>query len=124
MLDPRFKSLQVVENLVGHENAIRFVSKNDLKPMIPLLMICFETLNPTIKACTSTNHNDFEEKGNMFKVGASFKESSLALVTKESSLFMKLSIPSSTSKDPLVWWHNHEGQFSNVAFLAKQILNI
>jgi hypothetical protein len=37
---------------------------------------------------------------------------------------MKLSIPSSASKDPLVWWRNHEGQFSNVAFLTKQILDI
>ncbi len=122
MLDPWFKSLQVVKNLVGHGNAIRLASKNDLKPMIPLLMVCFEALNPITKACTSTNHN--EEKGNMFRVGASFKESSRALVTKESSLFMKLSIPSSASKDPLIWWHNYEGQFSNVAFLAKQILGI
>ncbi len=72
-------------------------------------MVCFEALNPIAKACTFINHNDFEEKSNMFKVGASFKESSQALVTKESSLFMKLSIPSSTSKDPFVWWHNYEG---------------
>jgi hypothetical protein len=41
--------------------------------MIPLLMVCFETLNPTTKACTSTSHDDLE-KGNMFKVGASFEE--------------------------------------------------
>jgi hypothetical protein len=108
ILDPQFKSLQVVENLVGHGNAIQLASKNDLKPMIPFLMVCFEALNPTAKACTSTNHNDFEKKGNMFKVGASFKESSQPLVTKESSLFMKLSIPSSASKDPFVWWHNYE----------------
>ncbi len=75
MLDPRFKSLQV-ENLVGHRNAIQLASKNDLKPMIPLLMVCFEALNLTVKACTSTNHNDLEEKGNMLRVGTSFKESS------------------------------------------------
>lgn len=106
MLDPRFKSLQVVENLMGHGNAIWLASNNDFKPMIPLLMVCFEALNPTTKACTSTNHNDLEEKGSIFKVGASFKESLRALVRKESSLFMKLSIPSSASKDPLVWWHN------------------
>ncbi len=41
--------------------------------MIPLLMICFETLNPIAKTCTSTNHDDLEEV-NMFKVGASFKK--------------------------------------------------
>jgi hypothetical protein len=26
------------------------------------------------KACTSTSHDDLEEKGNMFKVGTSFGE--------------------------------------------------
>jgi hypothetical protein len=36
-------------------------------------------------------------------------------------LLRRLSIPSSTFKDPLLWWLNHEGQFPNVAFLAKQI---
>jgi len=44
-------------------------------------MVCFETLNPTAKACTSTNHDDFEE-ANMFKVGASFKRFSRTLVTR------------------------------------------
>jgi hypothetical protein len=60
----------------------------------------------------------------MSRVGASFKESSRALVTKKISFFMKLPRPSSASKDLVVWWHNHEGQFSNVAFLTKQILGV
>jgi hypothetical protein len=42
--------------------------------MNPLLMVCFETLNPTVKACTSTNHDDLEKESNMFKVGASFEK--------------------------------------------------
>ncbi len=42
--------------------------------MIPLLMVCFETLNPITKTCTSTNDDDLEEKGNMFRVGASFEK--------------------------------------------------
>jgi len=37
---------------------------------------------------------------------------------------MKLSIPSSATKNPLISWRNHESQFSNVAFPAKQILGI
>ncbi len=82
MLNPQFKSLQVVENLMGHGNAILLASKNDLKPMIPLLMVCSKALNPTAKACTSINQNGLEEKGNMFKAGASFKGSFQALVTK------------------------------------------
>jgi hypothetical protein len=38
MLDPWFKSLQVVEVLVGHGNAIRFAFKYDLKVMIPFFI--------------------------------------------------------------------------------------
>jgi hypothetical protein len=42
MLDPCFKSLQVVENYVGHGKVIHFAFKYDAKTMIPLLMICFD----------------------------------------------------------------------------------
>jgi hypothetical protein len=42
MLDLWFESLQVVEILVGDGNAIWLASKNDLKPMIPLLMVCLK----------------------------------------------------------------------------------
>jgi hypothetical protein len=27
-------------------------------------------------------------------------------------------------EDPLTWWKTHEGQFSNVGFLAKQVFGI
>ncbi len=37
MLDLRFKSLQVVEILVGRGNAIQLISKYDLKAIIPFL---------------------------------------------------------------------------------------
>lgn len=34
--------------------------------MIPLLMLCFETLNPTIESYKSTNYDDeLEDEGNM-----------------------------------------------------------
>ncbi len=39
-------------------------------------------------------------------------------------MFKRLSIPCATCEDPLAWWCNYEGQFSNVVFLAKQILGI
>jgi len=103
MLDLWFKSLQVVENLVGRGNAIWLIYEFDLKAMIPLLMVCFETLNPIAKVCTSTSHHDLEEKGNMFKAGASFEEFSQAFVTRWLFLFKRLSIPSYTYKDSLVW---------------------
>jgi hypothetical protein len=53
-----------------------------LKVVIPLLITCFETLNPTIETCTSFGHGDeFKNEGNMYGVGASFEESFKALVT-------------------------------------------
>jgi len=56
----------------------------------------------------------------MFGVGEFVEESFQTLVIRELSLFTRLSIPSFPSEDPLVWWHNHEGQFPNVAFLPNK----
>jgi hypothetical protein len=44
MFDLCFKSPHVMENLVGHENAIWLASKYDVKVVIPLLMVCFDLL--------------------------------------------------------------------------------
>ncbi len=54
MLDPHFKSLQVVENYEGHMETIRFAFKYDAKIVIPLLMICFGWLNPISQTCVVT----------------------------------------------------------------------
>jgi hypothetical protein len=42
MLNPHFKLLPIVENLVGHGNAIQPTSKSNVKVVIPLLMACFD----------------------------------------------------------------------------------
>jgi hypothetical protein len=59
----------------------------------------------------------------MFGVGTSF-ESFQVLVTRELFLLKRLSVPSTTCENPFIWWHNHKGQFLDVAFLATQILGI
>jgi hypothetical protein len=38
MLDPHFKSLQIMEKYVGCGETIYFISEYDVKAMIPLLM--------------------------------------------------------------------------------------
>ncbi len=88
MLDLCFKSLQIVENYVGHCGVIFcFASKYDTKVMIPLLMAWFDWLNPTSQTCATTTdvpNFQFEKKeGNMFGVGASMEESSCAFVARE-----------------------------------------
>jgi hypothetical protein len=42
MLDPHYKSLWVAVNYVGHGNAIQLAFENEMKKVIPLLMIIFE----------------------------------------------------------------------------------
>ncbi len=61
---------------------------------------------------------------NMFGVGASIEESSLAQVNGELSLFKRLSIAPFACANALIWCCIHEGKFSNALFLAKQILKI
>jgi hypothetical protein len=42
MLDPRFKVLHIVENLVGCGDSIRLTFEYDVKVVIPFLMVCFD----------------------------------------------------------------------------------
>ncbi len=51
MLDPHFKFLQIMENYLGCGEAICLASQYDVKTIIPLLMICFDQLNPTSQGC-------------------------------------------------------------------------
>jgi hypothetical protein len=60
----------------------------------------------------------------MFGVGASMEKNSWALITKELSLFWRLAIPPPMCVDPFSWWKTHEGQFSSVGILAKQVIGI
>jgi hypothetical protein len=125
-MDPRFKALRIVENLVGCGNVIQLASKYDVK-VVPLLMVCFGWLNPI--AITFVAAIDFvglklELEENIFGVGASIEKSFKTLITKNLFLFRKHSIPSSACANPLTWWQMYEGQFPNVAFYAKQILGI
>jgi hypothetical protein len=127
MLDPRFKSLRVVENYVGCGACIHFAIEYDANAVIPLLTIVFEVLNPIVQTCAVevVGFGDFIEKdNNIFGVGTSMEESSCAFVVWELSLFMRLSISTITCVDPLAWWQIHETQFPYVSFLIKQILGI
>jgi hypothetical protein len=54
MLDPCFKFLHVVDNLLGHGNAIWLAITYDARIVIPPLMVCFEWLNLTIINTSTT----------------------------------------------------------------------
>jgi hypothetical protein len=95
-----------------------------VKEVIPLLLIIFEWLNPTIQAHAIVIIDELViegegEKNNMFDIGASMEKNSHALVVGELSLFQGLFIPSSMCVNLLTWWQNHEGQFLNVSSFCQ-----
>jgi hypothetical protein len=128
MFDLHFKFLCVVENLLGCGNAIRLATEYDGKIVVPFLIICFELLNPsTINAhvvamIVNVVGEEFEKI--MFGVGASFEESSRALVIGKLYVFKRLHVLPFACVDPLAWWRIHEGQFPNMGFLVIHILGI
>jgi hypothetical protein len=131
MLDPRFKSLRVVENYVGRGACIRLATEYDANQVIPLLTTMFEVLNLIVQTCvvevvgSVVGFSEFIEKdNNIFRGNASIEETSCAHVVAELSLFKRLFISLATCVDLVAWWQIHETQFPNVNFLAKQILQI
>jgi hypothetical protein len=77
MLDPRFKSLRVVENYVGCGACIHLIAEYDANEVIPLLMTMFGVLNPTVQTCAIKIigfvvkfGDSIEENNNLFGVGA------------------------------------------------------
>jgi hypothetical protein len=108
MFDPRFNSLTIVENYVGHGACIRLVVEYDANTTIFILMIVFEILNLIVQACVikivgfvARFGDSIEENNNIFGVGASMEKSSCALVVGELSLVERLSVSPTTCVDPL-----------------------
>lgn len=88
MLDPRYKGLKLVSNYVERGHAIRVVLDYNELSILPLLMIYFKWLNRALCNWASQNTStDDVEDNNMFGVGASDEESSLALIKGKLSLF-------------------------------------
>ncbi len=113
MLDPCFKSPQVVESFVGHGNAIRFATKYDVKNVIPFFMTIFYRLNLIIEVivapCDEPTLHIEKKDNNMFSVGTSMEESSQALIIIKLFIFQRLFIPPSMCVDLLAWWWTQKG---------------
>jgi len=94
--------------------------------MIPLLMACFDRLNPTFQTCAIVNdvpNFQFEkEKGNMFGVGTSMEESSHVFTIREFFFIRKLSILAFACANFLSWWQCHEIQFRMWVFQPSRSL--
>jgi hypothetical protein len=67
-------------------------------------MTYFETMNPSVEACTFTSHGDeLEDESNMFWAGASFEESFQTFSIGELSLFKRLFTLLATCENHVVW---------------------
>jgi hypothetical protein len=86
MLDPHFKSLQVVENYVSCRDYIFLTFKSDANVIILLPMMIFEVLHSIVQACVAivVGFGDFIKKdNNIFDVCASMEKFLHALVVGE-----------------------------------------
>jgi hypothetical protein len=109
MLDPCFKSLQIVENYVGFGATIRLASKYDSKIVIPLLMACFDPLNPSsqdvrlLLMCSILNLK--KKKVICLVLEHPWKNPLMILLLERTfKKFKRLFIPASTCVDLLSWW--------------------
>lgn len=121
MLDPRFKGLGLVRDYVGADKVVGIVFDYDMQVVLPLLMQCFKRLHPTAESqqpVTPVSENS------IFGAQASAEEVILSQLKSELSLFRRLHVADGECDGPLLWWREHEKEFPNVAFLARQILGI
>jgi hypothetical protein len=91
------------------------------KDLIPMLVMVFKCLNPSLKNTSSINTcgNEF-----LFGAFASDEKVNESLLKFELSLFWQVVILKDDLKNLLAWWKKHECQYPNVGFLARQILGI
>jgi hypothetical protein len=100
---------------------VAIVFDYDMQVVLPLLMQCFKRLHPTAESqqpVTPVSENS------IFGAQASAEEVILAQLKSELSLFRRLHVADGECDGPLLWWREHEKEFPNVAFLARQILGI
>jgi hypothetical protein len=130
MFDPRFKSLKVVENYVGHGACICLVAKYDVNAIILLLMTMFEVLNLIIQACVVqvvgfvVDSVTLLKKIIIYLVWENLWKSHHVYLLLLSCFCSGGYLYPLPCVDPLNWWWIHETQFLNVSFLVKQILGI
>jgi hypothetical protein len=123
MLDFLFKHLHHVENYVGHRNIVHLAIEYDVKEIIPLFMTCFHQLTPTIDECRVPDLINLKTTLTYLVLEPLWRSLHEHLLL-ERYLFKRLLILLITCEDPLARWHINERKFSDVAFLAKQILGI
>jgi hypothetical protein len=91
------------------------VVEYDNKTLLPLLVVTFHFLNPTIDGMAEvTLVDDDSIIGAMISNAATLHE----LLKNELGLFHHLHVKPKYLVLPLIWWKSHEAKFPNVSFLV------
>jgi len=118
MLDPHFKSLDVVKTVFGWEKMIHMVVEYDNKALLPLLVVAFRFLNPNSNGLTKATPVD-GDKDSIFGVVTSNEVTLHGLLLNELNLFHHLHVKSKDFMMPLTWWNIHDARFSNVSLVVQ-----
>ncbi len=107
MLDPCFKSLDVVKTFIGQEKVIQMVVEYDSKTLRTLLVVIYQFLNMNSNGLTKTTPVD-GDKDSIFTVVISNEVTLHELLINELNLFRDLHAKLEDSMMPLTWWKIHE----------------
>jgi hypothetical protein len=121
MLDLHFKNLQLIRDYVGLELAIQVVVNFDREILMPLLLTIYHALTPNSAIVTSVASTVVEL--GVFGSLAFTKKVAMGLITIELLLFRRTAMPIDLFS-PFIWWAKHEQQFSNLTYLAQQVMGI
>lgn len=120
MLDPHFKSLQIIQNHMGLEVVVQIVTKYHCEVLILILLTIYNKLTSTPFIVEPLH---VLPKLGVFGSLTSRKKATMGLLKDESSLYRQITMPSETF-NLLNWWAEHEQQFPNVGFFACQFMGI
>ncbi len=105
MLDSNLKSLDVVKAFVGWAKVIQIVVKYGNKTLLPLLVVVFNFLNPSIYGLTKATPVDDDS---IFRAMTSNVIILHELLNNELGLFHHLHVKLENILLSLTWWTSHE----------------
>ncbi len=114
MLDPHFKSMQIIQNYMGLEVVMQIATKYDCEVLVSILLTIYNKLTSTPLIVEPLH---VLPKLGIFGSLTSRKKTTMGLLQNESSLYREITMPSETFS-LLNWWVEHKQQFPNIGFFA------
>jgi hypothetical protein len=118
MLDPRFKSLILISNSIGHELGVAIATKFERKSLYCILFLkSFHHLHPSSKIESSfVNKPNADTNLGIFEMVTCTNELTKELFNQKLMIFCRFQVDPKDIKCPLEWWKKHESMFPIVGF--------